>query len=44
MLGVVLVSAYGISFVRIAKLDRYTHAMAGATILLCGVAIQFLGL
>jgi hypothetical protein len=27
-----------------ARLERYSHALAGATILLCGIAIQFLGL
>jgi hypothetical protein len=26
------------------KLERFTHAIAGVTILLCGVSIQFLGL
>jgi nickel/cobalt transporter (NicO) family protein len=44
MLGVVLVSIFGISFLPIQKLERYTHALAGATIFLCGVSIQFLGL
>jgi sulfite exporter TauE/SafE len=44
MLSIVLVSVYGISFVRISKLERYSHALAGASILLCGIAIQFLGL
>lgn len=44
MLSVVLVSLFGISFLPIQKLERYTHVMAGATIFLCGVSIQFLGL
>jgi len=44
MMIVVLISTFGISFVSISKLDRYTHAMAGATIFLCGISIQFLGL
>ncbi len=44
MLGVVLLARAGVSFVPLAKLQRYTHAIAGATILLCGLAIQFLGL
>ena len=44
MMGVVLISSFGISFVPVSKLERYTHALAGATILLCGVSIQFLGL
>ncbi len=44
MLGVVLLARAGVSFVPLTKLQRYTHAIAGATILLCGLAIQFLGL
>ncbi|MFC1806903.1 sulfite exporter TauE/SafE family protein [Candidatus Omnitrophota bacterium] len=44
MLGVVLVASYGISFVKIRHLERYSHALAGAAILFCGIAIQFLGL
>ena len=44
MLGMVLISRAGVNFVPLARLQRYTHAIAGATILLCGLAIQFLGL
>jgi len=44
MLGVVLLSRVGVSFVPLTRLQRFTHAIAGATILLCGLAIQFLGL
>lgn len=44
MLGIVVVSTFGISFVSISKLERYTHMLAGATICLCGVSVQFLGL
>ena len=44
MLSVVLISTFGISFVPVAKLERYTHALAGATIFLCGISMQFLGL
>ncbi|MCX6829164.1 MAG: sulfite exporter TauE/SafE family protein [candidate division Zixibacteria bacterium] len=44
MLGIVLVSSFGISFLPIAKLEKYTHAIAGITIFICGVSIQFLGL
>jgi hypothetical protein len=32
------------SFVRLSKLERYSHALAGVSIFLCGVCIQFLGL
>jgi nickel/cobalt exporter len=44
MLAVVLLSTFGISLLPTAKLERYSHAMAGAAILLCGLAIQLLGL
>jgi sulfite exporter TauE/SafE len=44
MLTLVLIGSYGISFIPLKKIERYTHALAGATILLCGLAIQFLGL
>lgn len=44
MLGIVLLSALGISLIPVRRMERYTHALAGATICLCGVAIQFLGL
>lgn len=44
MLGVVLISIYGISFMQVVRFEKYIHAMAGATILLCGISIQFLGL
>ena len=44
MLGIVLLSRAGVSFVPLTRLQRFTHAIAGATICLCGLAIQFLGL
>jgi nickel/cobalt exporter len=44
MLGVVMLSSFGINLLPTAKIERYTHAIAGATILCCGAAIQFLGL
>lgn len=44
MLGVVLASARGIQFVSIQRMEKYSHALAGGTICLCGLAIQFLGL
>jgi sulfite exporter TauE/SafE len=40
MLGVVLVASLGLSFVSLERLGRYSHALAGATVFLCGVAIQ----
>ncbi|MBL7032424.1 MAG: sulfite exporter TauE/SafE family protein [Nitrospira sp.] len=44
MLGVVLVSTMGLNFLPLKKMERYTHALAGATISHSGMAIQFLGL
>lgn len=44
MLGIVLISIWGIKLLPVARLERYVHAMAGAIICLCGVAIEFLGL
>lgn len=44
MLSIVLISTLSINFLPIKKLERYSHVLAGATICLCGVAIQFLGL
>lgn len=43
MVSIVLVTTFGISLVRLRKVERYTHVIAGATIMLCGVAIEFLG-
>ena len=44
MLSVVLLVSSGINFIPTKKLERYVHAIAGATIFLCGISIQFLGL
>jgi len=44
MLGVVLVSFLGIHRLPLGPLERYSHALAGAIICLCGVGIQVLGL
>lgn len=44
MVSIVLVSTFGMNFLPTARLERYTHAIAGATICLCGIAIKFLGL
>ena len=44
MLGVVLISTFGINLIPTARLERYTHAIAGATVCLSGISIQFLGL
>jgi len=44
MLGAVLIARAGINLFPLMKLQRYAHAIAGATIFLCGLSIQFLGL
>lgn len=44
MLGVVLISVFGFNLLPSSRLQRYSHALAGATICLSGIAIQFLGL
>ncbi len=41
MLGVVLLATYGFNFIKFGKLERYTHALAGAIVLLSGIAIIF---
>ncbi len=44
MLIIVALGVKGFSFIPMKKMQRYSHAIAGATILLCGVAIVFIGL
>lgn len=44
MLSVVLILSLGISNLHLGHIERYTHAIAGATIGLSGIAIKFLGL
>jgi sulfite exporter TauE/SafE len=44
MLALVLVASYGLKMVRFGKVERYMHAIAGATIFLSGIGILFLGL
>ena len=40
MLALVLAGTYGLGFARARRLTRYSHALAGGVILLCGVAIH----
>jgi nickel/cobalt transporter (NicO) family protein len=40
MLSVVLLSAFGLSFVSMQRLQRFNHALAGGAIFACGVAIN----
>jgi len=44
MLTVVLVASYGIKFFPMKMMEKYSHVMAGSTILLCGLGMVFLGL
>ena len=44
MCAIVLAAAFGASFIRLGKFERYSHSMAGATICISGLAISFLGL
>lgn len=44
MMSVVLVSSWGLGFVRLHAAERYSHALAGASICASGLAIHFLGL
>jgi sulfite exporter TauE/SafE len=44
MLAIVMAASWGISFARLGKLERWTHALAGGAIGVSGLAIQFLGL
>jgi sulfite exporter TauE/SafE len=44
MLVITLGARYGLSKISVPGLQRYSHALAGFSILLCGVAVRFLGL
>ncbi len=44
MLAAVFLGKAGVDFLPLQNVQRYSHALAGAAILLCGLAIQFLGL
>jgi sulfite exporter TauE/SafE len=44
MLAIVLASSWGLNRLPLGRMERFTHALAGGSICLCGAAIQFLGL
>jgi len=44
MVSAVVVSAFGMNFLFANRLGRFSHALAGFAIMMCGCAIQFLGL
>jgi len=41
MLAIVLLATYGLKVVKLGKLDRWSHALAGAIVFLSGIAIIF---
>jgi sulfite exporter TauE/SafE len=43
MLALVLASLAGLRFLPAARWERFSAALAGVSILFCGLAIQFLG-
>ncbi|GAB4298556.1 MAG: hypothetical protein Kow0098_23950 [Ignavibacteriaceae bacterium] len=44
MLSIVIISLKGLTLINFGSVEKYTHALAGGIILLCGLAINFLGL
>ncbi len=44
MLAAVFVSLYGIGFIRLGGLQKYSGALAGFIIMMSGIAVQFIGL
>lgn len=44
ILGAVALLLAGVNLVPLGKLDRWTHAIAGLSLVACGAAIRFLGL
>ncbi len=40
MLAVVLVMSFGLNLLPVSRLGRYSHALAGGTIFVCGIAIH----
>ncbi len=44
MMAVVFAGVWGIKFLFLGRLERYSHALAGASISACGIAVKVLGL
>ena len=44
MLGIVALGLAGYRRLRLGRLERWSEALAGATVALCGLTILFLGL
>jgi hypothetical protein len=44
MLIIVTSTLYGLKFINFRRGEKYSHAIAGLLILICGLSIKFLGL
>jgi nickel/cobalt transporter (NicO) family protein len=44
MLVIIALSSWGVSFIPLGRLERYSHALAGLMIFVSGIAVQVLGL
>lgn len=44
MLTLIALSSWGVRYVRLGKLEKYIHVLAGAMIVVSGLAVKFLGL
>ena len=44
MLVIIAAASHGVRFIKLGRLERYSHALAGLMIFLSGLAVQFLGL
>jgi ABC-type nickel/cobalt efflux system permease component RcnA len=44
MLAIISATSWGVSFVRLGKFERYSHALAGLMIFVSGLGVRFLGL
>jgi ABC-type nickel/cobalt efflux system permease component RcnA len=44
MLAIIALSSWGARFVKLGRLERYAHALAGLMIFVSGLTVQFLGL
>jgi sulfite exporter TauE/SafE len=44
MLVIIAAASWGASFVRLGRLERYSHALAGLMIFISGLSVRFLGL
>jgi len=44
MMVMVLATLRGIELLPLRKVERYSHALSGFAVLMCGVAVTFMGL